>query len=36
MSITDVTLRNKVIEKGDEVSFYEFNGLEYWFRYLRE
>ena len=36
MSMTDVTLPNKLIEKGDEASLYEINGLGYWFRYLRE
>ena len=29
MSMTDVTLPNKLIEKGDEVSLHEFNGLGY-------
>ena len=29
MSMTDVTLPNKLIEKGDEVFLYEFNDLGY-------
>ena len=28
MSMTDVTFPNKLIEKGDEVFLYEFNGLD--------
>ena len=29
MSMTDVTLPNKLFEKGDEVFLYEFKGLGY-------
>ena len=29
MSMTDVTLSNKLIGKVDEVLLYEFNGLDY-------
>ena len=29
MSMTDITLPNKLIEKGDEVFLYEFNDLGY-------